>query len=188
MTNNKIILGFTGLPASGKGTVAQYLAVHYGAGTYRYSTILSDVLQRLHLEQTRDNQIRLSESVRATFGEDILARAIAKDAQTDERPLIVVEGIRRMADIEHLARLPNFVLVEIFADLETRYQRMIKRSEKADDAGKTLEEFKADHQRSTELSIPKVVQHASERINNNGSLNELHEQLDLLVKKYGNKN
>lgn len=180
----KLILGFTGLPASGKGTAAKYLENKYHAGNFRYSTILRDLTRRLSLEENRDNLIRMSEIVRHEFGEDTLAKAIAKDAQQSEEKLIVVEGIRRMSDIEHLAKLPNFVLVEIFADIKTRYQRLKIRGENADDNTKTFEQFEADHQRTTEASIPEVAKHATERVDNNGSIENLYILLNNLVKKY----
>jgi dephospho-CoA kinase len=181
---NKTILGFVGLLSSGKGTAAKYLETKYSANTYRYSTILRDLVDRIYVEQSRDNLIKMSETIRSTFGEDTLAKAIAKDAETAINNLVVVEGIRRPADIEYLAKLPNFVLIEIFAEPKTRYERLIKRGENADDNSKTYEQFLADHQRSTELSILEVIPHAKERIDNNGNLENLYQQLDRLVGRY----
>ena len=122
---SKLILGFVGLPASGKGTAAEYLKTKYGANTFRYSTMLWDLLTRLYLEPTRDNLIKMSECVREKFGEDTMAKVITKDVENSQNKLIIVEGIRRMADIEYMDKLPNFILVEIFADIEKRYKRIM---------------------------------------------------------------
>src|SRR3989344_210346 len=78
----------------------------------------------------------------------------------------------------------NFILIEIFANPKTRYERLIKRGENSDDNNKTYEEFLEDHKRSTEMSIPEVAKNATEKIDNNGSIEDLHQQLDNLVKKY----
>ncbi len=185
-TNSKVILGFTGLMASGKGTVAAYYQKKYGATTYRFSTLLRDLLNRIHLEHNRDNLIKMSEAIRTTFGEDIMAKTIAGDAAADTNNIIIVEGIRRMADIVYLSKLPNFVLVEIFADPHTRYHRITQRRENPDDANKTFEQFMEDHKRSTEMSIPEVISHATEHIDNNDSMEELEKNLDELLKKYSN--
>jgi dephospho-CoA kinase len=182
--NDHIILGFSGLMASGKGTAATYLEECYGAATFRFSTMLRDALNRFYLPHTRDNLIKLSEIMRATFGEDMMAKTMSEDASRSDASIVVVEGIRRMADIEYLARLPNFVLVEIFADPLTRHRRITERGENPDDRTKTFEQFMADHARSTEMSIPEVLRHATEKIDNNGDIAILHRQLDLLVKKY----
>jgi len=176
-----MILGFVGLIASGKGEAAKYLAQKYGASTYRFSTILRNILDRLFLEHSRDNMIKLSEIIRGAFGENILAKTIAGDAAKDKNKIIVIEGIRRLADIEYLKKLSNFILVEIFADPQIRYNRLIKRKKNPDDATKTFEQFLADHQRSTELSIQDVIKEAKIKINNNGDEKELRKQLDKLI-------
>lgn len=181
MPTNKIILGFSGLMASGKGTTAKYLEDRHGATTFRFSTMLRDALDRFYLPHTRDNLIKISEIMRGTFGEDIMAKTMAHDVEHCPNPLIIVEGVRRLADIEYLNKLPGFVLVEIFADPKVRYERIIKRRENPDDATKTFEQFMAEHQRSTELSILDVLKLGTERINNNGLIEDLHRQLDSLI-------
>lgn len=184
MTNNKVVLGFTGLMASGKGTAAKYLEEKYGAANLRFSTILRDVADRLYVPQSRDNLIKMSEVLRGNFGEDLLAKVMAGDAAKNSQSIIIVEGIRRPADIIHLSAMPHFVLVEIFAEPQTRYKRLVAREENTDDTTKTYEQFLADHQRSTELSILEVIPLAKEKIDNNGTLEDLHRQLDNLIKKY----
>lgn len=187
MSNEKkTVLGFVGLLSSGKGTSAEYLEKKYSADTFRFSTMLRDLCDRVYLEQSRDNLIKMSEIIRNTFGEDTMARVMATDAEKAEKNIIVVEGIRRMADVEYLSKLENFILVEIFAEPETRYNRLIKRTENVDDKSKTYEQFLEDHKRSTEASIPEVAEHATEQINNNGSIEDLQKQLDELLNKYAN--
>jgi dephospho-CoA kinase len=92
--------------------------------------------------------------------------------------------VRRPNDVKYLKNLPGFVLVEISADSQTRYERLTKRGEKSDDNTKTYEEFLADEQRSTEITINKIAKEATEHVDNNGSLEDLYRQLDELIKKY----
>lgn len=187
-TNKKVIFGLVGSLASGKGTTAAYLASRYQAQVFRYSSILRAVLKILYLEETRDNLIRLSESLLKTFGDDLLAKIILKQIQESSAKIIVVDGIRRPADFQLLKNLKNFVLVEIYALPEVRYKRLIKRGENRDDKKKSFQEFLADHRRSTERNIQKVARLAQEKIDNNGSLEDLYRQIDQLVKKYVQKN
>ena len=181
MKTNKIILGFTGQIACGKGTIAQYIQDTHSASNYRFSTMLRDVLDRFNLEHTRKNLVGISEYLRNTHGEDIMAKTMASDVEKDQNNIIVVEGIRRMADIAYLSKLPNFTLVKIEATPEKRYERIIKRGENKDDNTKTFEEFQKDHKQPTEVTIPEVMSHATLSIDNNGTLEELHKQLDKLV-------
>lgn len=178
----KIILGFTGLPACGKGTAAKYYSKKYGSPTFRFSTSMRDLLDRLYLPQSRENMSAISRITRETFGQDLYAKVMAGDVGKADHDIVIVEGIRRMEDVQELKKLANFKLVAIEADMKVRYERLKIRGENSDDNTKTWEEFKADHQLETELTIPSVMEKADIRIDNNGSLEDLHKQLDELVK------
>lgn len=185
---NKIIFGFTGPMGSGKDTAANYLETKYNGKNYSYSTMLADVLKRYYLEINRDNLIKISEAMRATFGEDIMAKTMAHDLESDSHHIVSTSNVRRMGDIEHLSKLPGFVLIAIDADSKIRYERILKRAQRSDELNKTYEQFLADQQRSTEISILETMKHATEKIDNNGTLEELYSQVDALVKKYESKN
>ncbi len=178
---SKIILGFTGLIASGKDVSKKYLEAKYNAASFRFSTILRDVLNRLDIPISRNNIITLSTWARATFGQDLLARVIAKDVINTKEELVVVDGIRRLPDIEYLNRIPGFILISIAADQKTRYERVISRNENKGDAQKTWVDFLADNQKETELTIPEVMAVAQYHINNNGSFEELYAQIDKII-------
>ncbi|KKU51715.1 MAG: hypothetical protein UX75_C0062G0002 [Candidatus Moranbacteria bacterium GW2011_GWE2_47_10] len=114
----KLILGFTGEMVSGKGTAAKYVSEKYKANSYRFSTILRDILTRVHLEHSRENMQKISEALRKTFGEDVMAKSMALDVQNDQGEVVVIDGIRRLPDIKYLKELPHFKLVYIEADIE----------------------------------------------------------------------
>lgn len=179
----KIILGFTGEMVSGKGTAAKYVTQKYKCNSYRYSTILRNVLDRLYLEQSRDNMQDLSTILRRTFGEDLLAKIIGNEVKDDKNEVVVVEGIRREDDIKYLRGLPNFNLVYIEASLERRFERLKKREENPDDKSKTLEEFKRDHEQESELQIKGLKAKADFVLDNAGTTEELYAQIDSIIKE-----
>lgn len=179
----KIIIGFVGEIASGKGTACDYLIENHKAGYYRFSTIIRDILDRLHLPQSRRNMQRLSTNLRQIFEEDLFAKVIANDVKQDNAEIICVDGIRRPADIIYLKKLDNFHLIHIYTDEKLRYQRIIERAENSDDKNKTFEEFLKDQQGETELTIPEVVAQADIQIKNNGDKEDLHKELEKLVQE-----
>lgn len=181
----KLILGFVGLMASGKGTCCQYLADRYGARSHRFSTILRDMLNRVYLPQTRDNLQQVSSALRATFGDDLLATTIAKDVAADPGALVTVDGVRRPPDIKFLRRLDGFWLVGVIADERTRYERSTQRNENPDDEHKTFADFARDGQQEAERQIVEVMASADFTLDNNGTFEELHRQLDAMLKKLG---
>lgn len=177
----KIILGFTGPIASGKDVSQKYLSKKYGAVGFRFSTIMRDILQRLDLEINRLNLSRLSSVLRETFSEDLFAKVIANDVLNSPAELIIVDGIRRPADIQYLRDIPNFYLISIDADPQIRYERLIKRKENIGDENKTYDQFLADHLLESELSIPTIMAKANYQINNNQPLSDLYQQLDDII-------
>lgn len=179
----KLILGITGEMVSGKGTVAKYVCDKYGANSYKFSTILRDILDRVHLEHSRENLQNLSEVLRKTYGEDVMAKSITLDVQKDEGDVVVIDGIRRLPDIKFLKELPHFKLVYIDADMEIKHSRLLDRNENTDDANKTFEQFKRDHEGEAESQIRGLREYSQYVIDNNGSLDNLYVQVDKLIKE-----
>lgn len=179
----RLILGFVGPMASGKGTCCKYLADRYGASTYRFSTILRDLLNRLHLEHTRHNLQQISTELRNVFGEDLLAKAIALDVQAAPSDIVAVDGVRRLADIRYLKPLDGFSLVAVNADGRIRYERIRERRENPDDERKTFADFVQEGKQEAERQIAEVVSRANFTVDNNGTMEELHRQLDNIVSK-----
>ncbi|MBU4217000.1 AAA family ATPase [Candidatus Parcubacteria bacterium] len=178
---NKIIIGLVGQIASGKGTVAEYLEKNHQATTFRFSTILRDVLNRLHVDISRENLQDLSTILRQKFGEDLLAKVMAGDVEKTDNKIVVVDGIRRMADIKYLKELENFKLLSVVADPKVRYQRLIERSENSGDSQKTYEDFLADQMKEADAEIPEVMKNADVEINNDIDFENLYQQIDKLL-------
>ena len=179
---SKIILGVAGELASGKGAAASYLVNKHGAKSHRFSTILRDLLDRLYLTHSRENLQLMSTVVRQNFGEDALAKVISEDVKKDTSEIIVVDGVRRLADIKYLKELPGFKFIYIEADMKKRYERIVRRGENVDDRGKTFEEFQRDHEPEPERQIRELKNYADAVIDNNGSFEDLYKQIDAVLK------
>ena len=176
-----VILGFVGPLAAGKGTACQHFVDSHKATVFKFSTPLRDVLKRLYRDITRENMQNLSLALRQTFGDDLLAAVIAGDVKKSSISFMAVDGVRRLPDIAHLKDIPGFMLVAISADQKTRWERMVKRGENADDATKTFEEFQLDEQKEAEIHIAEVAKTASFTIDNNGTHEQLYSQIDHII-------
>ena len=181
MTDNKIIIGLTGEICAGKGIIVKYLEQKHGAASYRFSTMLRDLLGRLYLPVSRENMQFMSTAIRQYFGEDILAKVIAEDVKKDTNNIIVVDGVRRVPDIKYLREIPGFKLVRVAAEPETRFNRLIARKENPGDETKTYEEFLSDHKKEADAQVPIVMAQAELEIDNNGSLEDLYRQVDQII-------
>jgi dephospho-CoA kinase len=172
------IIGIIGLPASGKGTIAEYLKEKHGAEKLRFSSTLNTILERLRVEQTRDNLIILSEVIRELCGEDVLARAILIGVQRSPNPLVVIDGVRRQGDIEIFHGMKNFHLLAVDAEPRTRYERSKMRAEKSGESTQTFDDFMTLEHRSTEVSARELMGQAEILIDNNGSIENLYRRID----------
>lgn len=185
MSEKKIVFGIIGMPASGKGTIADYLEKTHRAPKLRFSDALSVILQRLDVEKTRDNQIKLSEVLRETCGEDILSRAIQIGIEKHPSDLIVVDGVRREGDIATLKEVATFHLLGVDAEPRTRYERAKLRAEKIEEANQSFEEFQKLDERSTEVTTRELMKNAEIVFDNNGDFNHLYEQVDQYLNAIG---
>ncbi len=190
MPNNKIVLGFVGDIASGKGTICKYLKEKHNINAYRYSTMLRDVVQRLYIPESRDNLQLISKVLRENFGQDLMSKVIAFDVENDSNEVVIVDGIRRPTDIIYLEKMPGFNLIYITADPKIRWERLVKRAENPGDSEKTYEEFLANEQAEADSLTKKLGSTAKFTITNNGDFEELYNQTeDVLNKiKYASQN
>ncbi len=178
----KIIIGLVGQIACGKEVIKKYLVEKYDAKDCKFSTSLRDVLSRLDLPVSRENLQKLSTILRAGFGADILAKVIAYDASKLDSEIVVIDGVRRMADIKFLKDLLNFYLIKIEADPKIRFERIRTRNENAGDKDKTFDQFIADQNNEADREIPEVMNFSKISINNNGTLEDLYDETDNVIK------
>ena len=183
----KLIIGLVGMQASGKGSVAKYLAQAHNASIHRFSTMLRDIAERLYIVQNRDNLQNLSSTLRLNFGEDLLAKVMAKDVESDPAEIVVIDGVRRFADILFLRELPHFKLIKIETDQDLRFKRLVDRAENVGDDKKTYNEFVNDERKEADREIPQVMAETEIKIDNNGGFDALHAQIDQLLESFADK-
>ncbi len=176
-----LILALTGEKLSGKDTVAEYLVNKYGAFHVRHSHILDDILRLLDMPISRRNEIDLGMGLRRVFGEGVLNAGLKKRVRESKNNFIVINGFRFQDELAN-ARELGAKTVYITAPEELRYQRFLKRQEKADDARQTLEQFRQQEQEPTEVGIPALGAQADFKIENTGTLIQLYGEVDKIVK------
>jgi dephospho-CoA kinase len=185
INNKKIILGFVGDLASGKGTISKYLEEHHQAHTYRFSSILRDLLTRLYIPHNRENLQNISTVLRSQFGQDVLSKVIAEDVKNDTSSIIAIDGIRRPTDIAYLKEVPGFHLLYLTADQKIRWQRLVQRNENEGDAAKSLEDFEKDENAEADRLIKELGSTAEFVITNNKSLSEFYDEIEQVLVKLG---
>ncbi len=177
-----MIIGLTGTNASGKGTVAEYLA---GKGFARYS--LSDELRNIMRQEgiplTRQNMIQAGIKCRSEHGNGCLAKRVSGKLKGKNA---VVDSIRHPEEAKELKKLDGFMLMAVDAPAELRYERSRARGSERDE--KSLHDFIEResgemHGKGAEQQIAAVMQMADCKITNDGSLEKLYKKVDATLEK-----
>jgi dephospho-CoA kinase len=106
-----VIIGVTGLNASGKTTFAEYL-VKKGFYHVSLSDIIREELKKRDLPITRENLINVGNEFRKKYSPSILAElALEKAKREGFGQHIVISSIRNLHELSYLERYKNFVLV-----------------------------------------------------------------------------
>jgi dCMP deaminase len=177
-----MIIGLTGTNGSGKTEVSGYLKSR-GFELYSLSDEIREEILRRGKEITREVLIEVGNELREEFGPGILAERILLKLERDHN--YVVDSIRNPYEVEVLKRRKDFILLAVEADQRVRFERT--RSRGRESAAQTLEKFIEEENRELVSANPASQQlHATRRkadlvIANDGTLDDLHRQLDELL-------
>jgi dephospho-CoA kinase len=183
-----MIIGVVGLNGSGKDTFAEYIVKKYKFVHKDLGQEIRDQLRRFgrnHLD--RNEMISLGNERRQRYGADYWVNRAIENVRGD----MIITSIRNPAEIEKIV-LCGGVVVEISANIKTRYARTVERVKTGPnthgDIG-SFEEFKGTEIKELENPDPskqqllKCIEMAKYHISNNLSINKLHKKTDELFKK-----
>ncbi len=182
----KSIIAFAGRNCCGKGTAAALAANLLGAEKHTYSDVLYDTHAVCGVKREgvpRSNLQELSTFLRDWFGQDCLARVMARKCEISSTAYVVIDGVRRLEDIEILqARYGEaFILVWVEASADNRYVRAKLRKEKAGEEFKSREAFDQEELAESERQLDLVRAACRTTIGNDGPPEALEQQVEALV-------
>ena len=175
-----MIIGITGTDGAGKGSVVEYLTTkgftHYSVR----SLITAEILKR-GLDVHRPNMKVVGNAMRAEHGGSVMVKVALETAQSIGVTDFVIESIRTIAEVD-LLHASKGILVAIDADQSVRYDRIFRRGSETDQI--TFTQFEAqeiaesESENIAEQNKVAVMKLADHTIMNNGSVAELHAQVD----------
>jgi dCMP deaminase len=179
-----MILGISGLYASGKGEAVAFLTARSFVA-HSLSDVIREELARRGLGETRERMIETGNALRAAEGPGALAKRLLPRLAPDRN--VVVDSIRHPGEVEVLrAASPHFRLVWIEASEPARLERIRARGRAGDPESlaelRRLEgrELGGDDPSGQQLLAVRAL--ADEVIANDGTLAGLHEQLHRLLR------
>lgn len=175
-----MVIGITGTLGAGKGTVVEYLQTK-GFGHYSSSGILKEMLAERGLPATRKNMSELADELMKKHQGGIFYFSHER-AQGSGQKDYILEAIHRLSEAEYIRSIGG-VIIGVDADLQTRYERSIKRGHGEKD-NVTFEQFLEDTRREDEghtgtgPNIRAVLKMADAVVFNNGTQDELFAQVE----------
>lgn len=191
--HNCYVIGFVGKRGCGKDECTKYLTRKYKAKEIVMSDFISRALKLLQIPQNRKTIPWLITKIRNRFGKRVLARAVIGEIEQDGFDYYLLNGIRLKREVEILREKfgRQFKLVNLACDDNQRFIR-IKKREKRKKLGKdelkaNLADFINQEKRIiTEKEIPAIQKMADFIIRNNGSREELFNELNKIIKQLKN--
>ena len=178
-----MIIGLTGRNGSGKGEAAEFLKSR-GFQYDSLSNAIREELQKQGRSLTRENLLGCGNTLRQQLGSSVLADRILK--RLDAEKNYVVDSFRNPHEVAAFRTRKDFVLMKVTAEPRVRFERIRLRGRENDP--RTFEEFKKLETAETtgkDMTLQQLVLTAEEadiEVENNGTLDELHEKLKAVLR------
>ena len=170
------------MPGSGKSTVVSSLKSR-GFETLNLGDGVRAEAKRRNLEPSGDNLGKLMLELREKNGPGAIANLLTEPIQNSQSKVIIVDGVRSIAEVEVLKNVGSVKLLSIEATADTRYKFLSSRG-RSDDPS-TREKFEERDNRELGVGIGESIGIADETISNsNITLDELTELAYNVIEKW----
>lgn len=168
-TKKLVVICLTGMPGAGKSTVANSLK-EKGFLVITMGDVIRDEAKRLKLDLNDTNLGNLMVQLRKEFGPGAVAELIIKkidpmSVSTRNPVVLVVDGIRSIAEVDLLNRVGHVRLLAIHASSHIRFVHLKERGRT--DAPLAQSDFMERERRELDVGISEVIALADEVISNN---------------------
>lgn len=184
-----MIIGVTGSFGAGKGAVVEYLVTKKGFLHYSASGFITEEIKIRQMVLDRDSMIQVGNDLREQYGPSYIIEELYKQALQAGGDA-VIESLRVVAEVRKIKELGGFVL-GVDAPPELRYQRSVARGSAKDQV--SFEKWQAqEREESNTTDINKqnifgALEESDQIISNNGTLSELHQQIESVLEALENR-
>jgi len=182
------IIGITGTLGAGKGTVVEYLtAAPHNYLHYSARSLLNEIIADRKLKPGRDSMRVVANEMRAAKGPAALILALFEKADKVGKDAII-ESVRTEGEVIALRNTGKpFMLVAVDANQRTRYDRAIGRGSSTDKISfeKFCEQERVEMSstKAHEQNLGRCMAIADAKIMNDGTVEDLHAQVDKILAK-----
>ena len=179
-----MLIGLTGRNASGKSTIVNWFS-NKGLKTSSCSDSIRAWLAEQDIDPTRDALIEGGRELRRKGGAGVLAEMLLEILDGEDA---VVDSIRTPGEVEALRKRDDFILIEVRANTETRWERLQSRARPGDPLDKDTfieqENAEAVAKDAAGQALDATAELADLVILNDGTEQELLSDLEELYMKF----
>ena len=181
------IIGAIGQNGSGKDEVLKYLSAKHGVPFLSTGDAVREIAEKEGVKPTRENLGEISDRYFREFGKGCFVKLLADKIRHGGWKIAGISGIRSLYDVSILKSIfgKDFILIRVYiSDPRVRYSRMTIRGEGRDPH--SYEKFMQQDEAEEELfSLKEAERHADYSISNDGTLDDLHREIDRLISDKG---
>ncbi|MEB3780288.1 MAG: AAA family ATPase [Desulfurococcales archaeon] len=166
-----LLIAVTGMPGSGKSSVAKAIAEILGAEVYVMGDVVRREVARRGLELNTRNLEAVASELRRLYGRSAVAKLLLEELRGLEAEYTVIDGLRGREEAEVFRSLGGLCIVAVHSSPLTRYRRLLARGRRDDIRG--WDDFRLRDERNIEFGIGEVIALADYMIVNEGSLEDL---------------
>jgi len=163
LLGSKLAVCITGMPGSGKTTVANMLT-QLGFKVVTLGDVIREEAAKRNLPSTDENLGMVMREIRAEGGKGAVANLALKKIVEAGR-LCVVDGIRCLDEVSVISGVAETKLLAIHASPQIRFARILSRNRS--DSTTNWEKFKERDRRELEIGVGEAIALADEVISNN---------------------
>ncbi len=181
------IIAFVGMPASGKSEAAR-IAAEMGIPVINMGDVIRREVLRRGLEPNDSNTGMVATELRKCEGMDAVAIRCVSQIRETGSELVVVDGVRGIAEVECFRREfgEGFVLISIYAPIEIRFSRVQKRG-RSDDMN-SIEGLRHRDERELGWGMGEAIEASNVEIENNFTLETFKKDVVDVLSNYSGEN
>ena len=173
------VIGFCGLPGSGKSTALE--AIMDLGKIITMGDVIRLEAEKQNLEKTPDNLGKIAKELRAKGGSEIIARKCVDIINALEEDVVFIDGLRSLSEVEEFKKFWKFPIVAIDTPNDLRLKFLLSRG-RSDDPNNQIE-FRKRDDREREFGIIEVINNAEIKIKNDSTIENLKELTKKIVRE-----
>lgn len=171
------VIGFCGLPGSGKSTAIE--AIKDLGTIVTMGDVIRNEANRRNIEPSGENLGKIAKELREKGGPAAVAKKCVELINNLDEDIVIVDGVRSFYEVNEFRKEWKFPLIAIGLNDDERFRRLYERA-RSDDS-RSIDEIKQRDKREIGFGLKEVVSNADYKIQNDSTIEVLKKKTRKLV-------